>query len=78
MNIPSGFHMIGKVGLMDYGKCLLSFEKAHGRRNFTLKYDTNIPRQADLAGSSAIVTTQPSKASLKAEYEFSRELRRDG
>merc|ERR1711988_323614 len=26
------------------------------RKNFTLKYDTNIPRQVGLAGSSAIVT----------------------
>ncbi|CAD5123705.1 DgyrCDS12026 [Dimorphilus gyrociliatus] len=29
---------------------------AIGKRNFTLKYDTNIPRQVGLAGSSAIVT----------------------
>ena len=28
----------------------------HSRRNFTLSYDTNIPRQVGLAGSSAIVT----------------------
>ena len=26
------------------------------RKNFTLSYDTNIPRQVGLAGSSAIVT----------------------
>ena len=29
---------------------------ALSRRNFTLSYDTNIPRQVGLAGSSAIVT----------------------
>ena len=29
---------------------------ALGRQNFTLSYDTNIPRQVGLAGSSAIVT----------------------
>ena len=29
---------------------------AIARRNFTLSYDTNIPRQVGLAGSSAIVT----------------------
>ena len=27
------------------------------RKNFTLSYDTNIPRQVGLAGSSAIVTS---------------------
>jgi glucuronokinase len=27
------------------------------QRNFTVKYDTNIPRQVGLAGSSAIVTS---------------------
>lgn len=27
------------------------------RRNFTMSYDTNIPRQVGLAGSSAIVTS---------------------
>ena len=35
------------------------------RRKFTLKYDTNIPRQVGLAGSSAIVT-----ATLKCLMEF--------
>eukprot|EP00041_Stephanoeca_diplocostata_P031207 m.966573 g.966573 ORF g.966573 m.966573 type:complete len:667 (+) comp23912_c0_seq54:101-2101(+) len=30
---------------------------AIARKNFTLKYDTNIPRQVGLAGSSAIVTS---------------------
>jgi shikimate kinase len=29
---------------------------ALARRNFSLRYDTNIPRQVGLAGSSAIVT----------------------
>ena len=29
---------------------------ALAKRNFTLKYDTNVPRQVGLAGSSAIVT----------------------
>jgi glucuronokinase len=35
------------------------------RRNFTLKYDTNIPRQVGLAGSSAIVT-----ATMKCLMQF--------
>ncbi|XP_071806247.1 uncharacterized protein [Asterias amurensis] len=35
------------------------------KRNFTLKYDTNIPRQVGLAGSSAIVT-----ATLKCLMHF--------
>lgn len=34
-------------------------------RNFTLEYDTNIPRQVGLAGSSAIVT-----ATLKCLMDF--------
>ena len=34
-------------------------------RNFTLEYDTTIPRQVGLAGSSAIVT-----ATLKCLMEF--------
>ncbi|MCL4125542.1 UNVERIFIED_CONTAM: hypothetical protein GTU68_028943 [Idotea baltica] len=38
---------------------------ALGRRNFTLSYDTNIPRQVGLAGSSAIVT-----ATLKSLMAF--------
>ena len=28
-----------------------------GTRNFTLSYDTNVPRQVGLAGSSAIITS---------------------
>jgi glucuronokinase len=35
------------------------------KRNFTLKYDTNIPRQVGLAGSSAIVA-----ATLKCLMAF--------
>lgn len=35
------------------------------RRNFTVRYDTNIPRQVGLAGSSAIIT-----ATFKALMEF--------
>ena len=35
------------------------------RRNFTLSYDTNVPRQVGLAGSSAIVT-----ATLKCLMAF--------
>ncbi|XP_078585263.1 uncharacterized protein LOC144867260 [Branchiostoma floridae x Branchiostoma japonicum] len=38
---------------------------ALAKRNFTLKYDTNIPRQVGLAGSSAIVT-----ATLKCLMQF--------
>lgn len=38
---------------------------ALARRNFTLKYDTNIPRQVGLAGSSAIIT-----ATLKCLMAF--------
>lgn len=38
---------------------------ALAKRNFSLKYDTNIPRQVGLAGSSAIVT-----ATLKCLMEF--------
>eukprot|EP01062_Namystynia_karyoxenos_P054758 TRINITY_DN4527_c0_g1_i1.p1 TRINITY_DN4527_c0_g1~~TRINITY_DN4527_c0_g1_i1.p1 ORF type:complete len:668 (+),score=245.43 TRINITY_DN4527_c0_g1_i1:85-2004(+) len=42
---------------------------AHGvaltKRNFTMRYDTNIPRQVGLAGSSCIVT-----ASLRALMDF--------
>ena len=38
---------------------------ALGRRNFTLRYDTNIPRQVGLAGSSAIVT-----AALRCLMDF--------
>ncbi|CAH1796088.1 unnamed protein product [Owenia fusiformis] len=38
---------------------------ALGKRNFTLKYDTNIPRQVGLAGSSAIVA-----ATLKCLLQF--------
>ncbi|CAB4000848.1 glucuronokinase 1-like [Paramuricea clavata] len=38
---------------------------ALAKRNFTLKYDTNIPRQVGLAGSSAIVT-----ATLRCLMEF--------
>ncbi|RXG60477.1 putative glucuronokinase 2 [Armadillidium vulgare] len=38
---------------------------ALSQRNFTLSYDTNIPRQVGLAGSSAIVT-----ATLKCLMEF--------
>ncbi|XP_023345384.1 glucuronokinase 1 [Eurytemora carolleeae] len=38
---------------------------ALAKRNFTLKYDTNIPRQVGLAGSSAIVT-----ATLKCLMTF--------
>eukprot|EP00731_Ephydatia_muelleri_P011967 Em0006g861a len=38
---------------------------ALARRNFTLRYDTNIPRQVGLAGSSAIIT-----ATLKCLMRF--------
>jgi glucuronokinase len=38
-------------------------------RNFTLSYDTNIPRQVGLAGSSAIVTA--ALHALMAFYEIS-------
>ncbi|XP_037072408.1 glucuronokinase 1-like [Pollicipes pollicipes] len=38
---------------------------ALGRRNFSLRYDTNIPRQVGLAGSSAIVT-----AALRCLMDF--------
>jgi glucuronokinase len=38
---------------------------ALGRRNFTLQYDTNIPRQVGLAGSSAIIT-----ATMKCLIQF--------
>ena len=38
---------------------------ALAKRNFSLKYDTNIPRQVGLAGSSAIVT-----ATLKCLMAF--------
>ena len=35
------------------------------KRNFTLQYDTNIPRQVGMSGSSAIVT-----AAFKALMDF--------
>eukprot|EP00094_Tigriopus_californicus_P010415 TCALIF_10047-PA protein Name:"Similar to GLCAK2 Probable glucuronokinase 2 (Arabidopsis thaliana)" AED:0.09 eAED:0.09 QI:195/0.5/0.6/1/0.75/0.8/5/28/500 len=45
---------------------------ALGKRNFSLKYDTNIPRQVGLAGSSAIVT-----ATLKCLMAFFRITEKD-
>jgi len=50
-------------------KCFFDYCEAAGiglpRRNFTLEYDTTIPRQVGLAGSSAIVT-----AALKCLVDF--------
>ncbi len=40
---------------------------ALAKRNFTLRYDTNIPRQVGLAGSSALVT-----ATLRCLMDFFR------
>ena len=44
---------------------LFIYRIALSRRNFTLSYDTNLPRQVGLAGSSAIVT-----ATLKCLMKF--------
>ena len=47
-----------------YEYCMQSGIALH-KRNFTLQYDTNIPRQVGMSGSSAIVT-----AAFKALMEF--------
>ncbi|XP_071527136.1 uncharacterized protein [Panulirus ornatus] len=83
MKLPTGFQLIGQVGLKDYEAWVSYFADqaerecrdpitmraysriALTRRNFTLSYDTNIPRQIGLAGSSAIVT-----AALKCLMAF--------
>lgn len=57
-------------------KKFYEFCTSHGiaipRRNFTLSYDTNIPRQVGLAGSSAIVT-----ATFKCLMQFFKLTERD-
>jgi glucuronokinase len=44
------------------------------RRNFSLRYDSNIPRQVGLAGSSAIVTATMRALLAFYEVEIPKEI----
>ena len=63
----------GVVLLMATCKRFFEYCMEHGialaKRNFTMSYDTNIPRQVGMSGSSAIVT-----AAFRALMEFYRHV----